>query len=453
MQDNGYDISDYEDIDPIFGTLGDLDALVEALHERGMRLVMDLVVNHTSSEHSWFRDSRTPGSPCHDWYIWRDPKPGAHPDPAAPAGTPRGDEPNPWMSAFFGPAWTWDAERGEYYLHLFAPGQPDLNWDNPNVRLEIFAMMRRWLDRGIDGFRMDVINLISNDQARATTDPSRGELDMVFQFEHMALDQENGNRFCPIPLHLPAMKRTRARWNLGLSGHGWNALYLSNHDQARPVSRYGDPVSHRHASATAWAGMLHAHQGTPFVYQGEEIGMANYPWADISELRDVETLGYWHEHVEVEGENPAAVWPGIVAGSRDNARTPMQWDGTPGAGFTTGDAWLPVNPDHLDVNVAAQVGVPGSTFEFFRRMISLRHSLRVLVDGDFDLLEPDHPVLWWVRRLWHGRTFDAVANMSSDGLLWDLPEGDVVLANCAPPVHGHRPADRLSPWEMRWIVS
>lgn len=507
MEDNGYDISDYDDVDPLFGTLADLDDLIAALHERGMRLVMDLVVNHTSSRHDWFQQSRDPHSPLHDWYIWRDGRSGGPTHPDAAPGEWRGDEPNHWAGAFSGPVWTWDEEAGQYYLHLFTPGQPDLNWDNPQVRAEVFAMMRRWLDRGVDGFRMDVINLISKDpsdffaddtdgglhrvmfgphfhdyiqemrrevfdaypdrvfltvgetpgatveQARLTTDPARRELDMVFQFEHMGLDSTDGQKYHHRALHLPDMKANLARWSLALAGHGWNSLYLSNHDQPRPVSRYGDAEHHRHASATAWAAMLHAHPGTPYVFEGEELGMANFPWSSTDQMDDVEALGYWRDRVVLGGSAPSEVWPSLCAMTRDNARTPMQWDATGTAGFTTGTPWLPVNPDHERVNAADQVGRGGSTFEFFRRMISLRRTLPVLVDGDFRLLEPDDTTLWWVvRSTPDGRVLDAVGNMSSEPIACAIPDGHVVLSNREAPASGVWERAVLAPWEVRWVL-
>ncbi|QWW20520.1 alpha-glucosidase [Schaalia sp. 19OD2882] len=512
MEDNGYDISDYEDVDPVFGSLADLERLIETAHEAGIRIVMDLVVNHTSDQHPWFQASRNPADPKRDWYVWRRPRElpeGAPVDTDAAPGQWRGDEPNGWVSAFSGPVWTLDEASGEYYLHFFAPGQPDLNWENPEVRHAVHAMMRRWIDRGVDGFRMDVINCISKpedlyqdssggldkaffgprfhewmqemhrevfdrypdtvfltvgecpgatiDQARLTTDPVRRELDMVFQFEHVELDATDGDKFRPRPMPLQEMKRSLASWTKGLAGRGWNSLYLSNHDRPRPVSRFGSPEHHRHASATAWGGMLHAHQGTPFVYQGEELGMADYPWTSIDQFDDVETKGVWRERVELGGQDPSIVWPGIVHASRDNARTPVHWDAGEHAGFTTGTPWLPVNPDHTWLNAAAQVGVAGSTFEFYRRMIALRKELPVLVDGSFELLHADDPKLWWVRREFDGVRLDAVGNMSDAPLTCDLPSGEVVLSNaCEAGEGGKAPAcrmDQLAPWEIRWVLS
>ncbi|WP_165214791.1 alpha-glucosidase [Schaalia sp. ZJ1691] len=501
MVDNGYDISDYDDIDPQFGSLADLDELITTLHDHGMKLVMDLVVNHTSDQHPWFRESRDPHSPKHDWYFWRDPRPGVVADENADPLLPRGDEPSEWSAVFSGPAWTWDREVGQYYLHFFTREQPDLNWDNPEVREAIYQMMRRWLDRGVDGFRMDVISMISKpadlytddphgisastfgphfhdylqemrrevfdrypdrqfftvgETAGATpeiasliSDPQRRELDMIFQFEHMLLDATNGDKFRPRPLALVDMKANLARWSAGLHGRGWNSLYLSNHDQPRPVSRYGDPVRYRHRSATAWSGMLHAHPGTPFVYQGEELGMGNYPWTSLDEFNDVEVFNTWRSRVIDRGEDPDVVFDALRYITRDNARTPMQWDATVHAGFTQGTPWLAVNPDHVDVNAYAQVGVEGSTFEFFRQMISLRHRLDVLVTGSFELLEADDPTLWWIRRTSPASTLEALANMSGTERSVEIPNGTVVLSNVP---ERERAPHVLAPWEIRWII-
>ncbi len=502
MKDNGYDISDYEDIDPLFGTLEDMDALLARAHELGIRVVMDLVVNHTSDEHPWFVESLDPASPRRDWYVWRSRRTECVADASAGPGQWRGDEPNRWVSAFSGPVWQWHEASGEYYLHFFAPGQPDLNWENPDVRQAVYAMMRGWLDRGVDGFRMDVINCISKvdnlyddtaggleksffgprfhefmqemrrevfdaypgrvfftvgetpgatvEEARLMTAPERRELDMVFQFEHMSLDATDGDKFQPKPLRLPDMKKNLARWSGELAGSGWNSLYLSNHDQPRPASRYGSSrPEFRHRSAQAWAAMLHAHQGTPFVYQGEELGMGNFPWSDISQFNDVETIGLWRERVVLAGENPDEVWAGVVRASRDNARTPVQWDASAHAGFTTGTPWLPVNPDHVSVNAAAQVGVEGSTFEFYKSLIAVRKTMSVLVEGSFELLEADHPQLWWVRRRLGDVVLDVVANMSDEAIAATAITGEILVTN----VEG---ADRvegiLAPWEARWVV-
>ncbi len=356
MDDNGYDISDYQDVDPLFGTLADLDELIAALHARGMRLVMDLVVNHTSDEHPWFTESRSSrDNPKRDWYWWRDPRPGTTP------GTP-GAEPTNWESLFSGPVWEWDEATSQYYLHLFSRKQPDLNWENPEVRHAVYAMMRWWLDRGVDGFRMDVINMISKvtslpdaqprpgswygsgrryfidgprnheflqemyrevfaardahvltvgempdvtlGEAVLFTSPERHELDMVFQFEHVELDYGR-NRYDPRPLRLPELKASLAAWQAGLAGRGWNSLYWGNHDHPRSLSRFGDDGEHRVASAKTLATVLHLHQGTPYVYQGDELGMANAPFAGISELKDIQALGFYAAAVARGDAQPA----------------------------------------------------------------------------------------------------------------------------------------------------
>lgn len=499
MVDNGYDISNYRDVDPVFGDLGTFDRLVAAAHQRGLRVITDIVVNHTSDQHPWFREAvSSPDSPRRDWYVWRDPRPGTE-GHDVPVGQWRGDEPNDWGAAFSGPAWTLDPASGQYYLHLFAPEQPDLNWDNPQVREAVFEMMRWWLDRGVDGFRLDVINLVSKpeglvgassfeacccgprfhefmaqmhdevldrdggpvftvgetpgialDDARLTSDPTRGELSMVFQFEHVDMDHPDG-KFRPIPFNLPDMKRNMARW-AGLCEVGWNSLYLGNHDQPRYVSRWGDE-NWRERSATAWAAMLHAHPGTPFIYQGDELGMTNAHLERIEDYRDLESLNHWRQAVGVDGQDPHEVMAGILAQSRDNARTPMQWDDGPQAGFTSATPWIGVNPNHTVINAADQVGRDDSVFAFHRRLCDLRHQLDVLVDGSVSLLEADDERLWWVERTLGDQRLVAVANMSAQPLtegLADLPEGRVVLSN----VHldGGEKVDGLAPWEVRWIL-
>jgi len=483
--DNGYDISDYRSVDPTFGTLADLDELIAQAHARGIRVVLDLVVNHTSDEHPWFVESRSSrDNPKRDWYWWRPPRPGSVP------GTP-GAEPTNWGSFFSGPTWTWDETTGEYYLHLFAPKQPDLNWENPQVRAAVYDMMRWWLRRGVDGFRMDVINLIAKDpdlpdgmsgpgaahgdgfphyatrprvhehlaemrrevfdgtdrelltvgempgvtrdQGRLFTDPARRELDMVFQFEHVSLDQ-GPTKFEPVPLALPALRKSLADWQDGMGDVGWNSLYWSNHDQPRAVSRFGDDGRWWRESATALATVLHLHRGTPFVYQGEELGMTNAPWADVTQMRDIESLNYYAEALAT-GTDPGRAFAGLADRSRDNARTPMQWDASPGAGFTSGEPWLPVNPNHAWLNAAAQVGVAGSVFEHYRALIALRHDEPVVADGDFHLLLPDDPDLWaFTRTLAGARPLLVVANLSAGDVAWPAELAgwagvDLVLGN------------------------
>ena len=496
MDDNGYDISDYQDIDPLFGTLADLDELIARLHARGMKLVMDLVVNHTSDEHPWFVESRSSrDNPKRDWYWWR-------------------DRPTNWESHFSGPTWTWDEKTGQYYLHIFSTKQPDLNWENPEVRQAVYAMMRWWLDRGVDGFRMDVINMISKDtslpdtaprpgspygpgdqfftdgprnheflqemyrevfagrdahvltvgempgvtigEAVLFTDPARHELDMVFQFQHVQLDIGT-NKFDLLPLHLPDLKATMAAWQLGLAEKGWNSLYFGNHDQPRSVSRFGDDGPHRVASAKTLATVLHLHRGTPYVYQGDELAMANTPFTAITAItdyRDIQTLRFYAEAAERPGTDLAALLAAMARMSRDQGRTPVQWDASPGAGFTTGTPWLAINPDHTTVNAAAQVGEPGSVFEHYRRLIALRHEDPVLTDGDFELLLPEHPAIWAFLRRTAEAELLVAANFSADVVDATLPLDDdwadasVVLTSldCDAPLQPP-PGLKLRPWE------
>ena len=490
--DNGYDISDYQDIDPLFGTLADLDELIRELHQRGMRLVMDLVVNHTSDEHPWFAGSRSSRDhPKRDWYWWR-------------------DTPTNWESHFSGPTWTWDETTGQYYLHIFSTKQPDLNWENPEVRQAVYAMMRWWLDRGVDGFRMDVINMISKDtslpdtmprpgsrygpgdqyftcgprnheflqemyrevfagrdahvltvgempgvtvpQAVLFTTPDRHELDMVFQFEHVELDY-GANKFDPRPLRLPVLKASLAAWQAGLDGCGWNSLYWGNHDHPRSLSRFGDDGEHRVASAKTLATVLHLHQGTPYVYQGDELGMANAPFAGISELQDIEARGFYAEAAARGDANLPGLLTTVGQRSRDQARTPVQWDASPGAGFTTGTPWMAINPDHVEVNAAAQLGDPGSVFEHYRRLIALRAKEPTVTDGEFELLLPDHPAIWAFLRRGSDAELLVAANFSAEPVGIRLPveagwaDAEAVLANLPGGPLGRLPDVELRPWE------
>lgn len=509
QRDNGYDVSDYQDVDPIFGTLEDLDELITAVHRRGMRLIMDLVVNHTSDQHPWFLASRSSrDAATSDWYFWRDARPGTVP------GEP-GSEPNNWGAVFAGPAWEWVPERGQYYLHLFSASQPDLNWDNPQVREAVFAMMSWWLDRGVDGFRMDVINFISKDpalpdgqlgldgygdgmpyfsygprvhaylaemkrrvfdprpgsyltvgempgvtpeQAREFTDTEHGQLAMVFQFEHVALDQD-GDKWTPKPVSVNDLRDTLTRWQTALADTGWNSLYWNNHDQPRVVSRYGNDGAYWRESATALATVLHLHRGTPYVYQGEEIGMTNVAFESIDDFRDIESLDYYPEAVDRLGEDPATVLATLRRRSRDNARTPMQWDDRPGTGFTTGTPWIHANPNHRWLNVAAQRGVAGSVYEHYRALVELRHRLPVVVDGHFAVIDTGRDQIYAFRRSLDDTHLEVYANLSDHPVSIDANDGvdrenyephDLVLANYPD---GRRDPDRLEPWEVRVYLS
>ncbi|WP_344372553.1 alpha-glucosidase [Agromyces tropicus] len=503
--DNGYDISDYRDIDRVFGTLDDLDDLLAALHARGMKLVMDLVVNHTSDEHAWFLESRSSReNPKRDWYWWRPPREGTH------GGEP-GAEPTNWESFFSGSTWAWDEASGEYYLHLFDVKQPDLNWENPEVREAVYDMMRWWLDRGVDGFRMDVINLISKhphlpdgpvrsgrrygdggaaytsgprlheflqemhrevfdgrdglitvgetpgvtlEEALRFTDPERREVDMVFQFEHVGLDH-GATKFHPRPLAPGELAASLERWQEGLADRGWNSLYLENHDQPRSVSRFGDADEHWYSSATALATMLHLLRGTPYVYQGQELGMTNAPFSAIDEYRDVESLNAYADEV-ASGTAVADALYGLSLMSRDHARTPVQWDATPNAGFTEGLPWLAVNPNHDRINAAAQVGDPGSVFEYTRALIGLRHDRPVVAHGSFARVEAGHPAIFAYERELDGDRLLVTVNLASvehdpvfaDDVTERWREGMPLLTNTLPDAPAPFDAP-LGPWEAR----
>jgi oligo-1,6-glucosidase len=497
QDDNGYDISDYQDIEPLFGDLATFDELLTGAHDRGMKIIMDLVVNHSSDEHRWFQESRSAlDSPKRDWYWWRPARPGMQP------GTP-GAEPTNWGSVFGGSSWEFDEKTGEYYLHLFSKKQPDLNWENPEVRRAVHAMMRWWLDRGVDGFRMDVINMISKDvalpdgrlnagsayadgsaafiggprlheflqemhrevfagrdglltvgempgvtvdEAILHTDPDRHEVDMVFQFDHVWVDR-GPDPWRLVPLRLTQLKAIFGRWQAGLADAGWNSLYWNNHDQPRVVSRYGDDgPAHRAASAKMLGTVLHLHRGTPYVYQGEELGMTNYPFGGIGEFRDIEALGQYRQAVELEGRTPEEVLAVLRARGRDNARTPMQWDDSRNGGFSAGTPWLPVNPNHREINAKAQRADPDSVFHYYRRLIELRKTEPAVAGGDFTMLLPDDERLYAFTRRLGGTELLVIGNFSGveahagiDG--WDGAE--LVLTNLDEP-----PKDlTLAPWQ------
>jgi oligo-1,6-glucosidase len=477
QDDNGYDISDYRDVDPVFGSLDGFDSLLEQVHARGMKLVMDLVVNHTSDEHPWFVESRSSReNPKRDWYFWR-------------------DEPNNWTSAFSGSAWDLDEQTGQYYLHLFSRKQPDLNWENPEVREAVHEMMRWWLERGVDGFRMDVINFISKppglpdgadgyvcgpriheflremhrevfdgreglltvgempgvtvEEARVFTDPASREVDMVFQFEHVNIDQD-GSKWNWHPLDLRDLKHSLGRWQEGLAGTGWNSLYWNNHDQPRIVSRWGDDGEHRVAAAKLLGTVLHLHRGTPYVYQGEELGMTNVPFESIEDFRDIESLNHYAD-ATAAGQAPDEVLRALRRMSRDNARTPMQWDASEHAGFTTGEPWIPANPNHAEINAEAAVADPGSVFHHYRKLIELRHREPAVAEGDFTMLLEDDERIYAFTRRWEGTELLVVANFSGEPVTADVPGGpewaaaELVLGNA-----GAAGEDLvLAPWEAR----
>ena len=487
--DNGYDVSDYRAVSPLFGTMADFDALVAGLKTRGIRLIVDLVVNHTSDRHPWFERSRSArDAPGRDFYIWRDGRDGG--------------PPNNYRSLFGGPAWTQDDATGQYYLHLFAPQQPDLNWDEPKVRAEIYGIMRFWLDRGVSGFRLDAVTFISKrpglpdltpdelrdptrvyadgphrdeylremhrevlsrtdalsvgeaggvsaEGARALTDAGRHELDMVFTFALIGIERGGG---VPSAL-LPAMCRIIAERDRAAGDDGWVASYLENHDQPRSLSHFGDPdPAWRTASAKVLATLLLTQRATPFVYQGEELGMANYPFTSIGQFEDVRAKREWRERVE-SGAIPAAVeLDALRRTGRDNARTPLQWTAGSQAGFTTGTPWLPVNPDARTINAMAEEDDPDSVLCFYRRLIAMRKRVPALVYGAWRDIDPDHPVVFGYTRTLPGATWLVLMNFGREPVAYSLPPGVVAGGMLLSSEAGNGPAPgaavvRLAGWQ------
>ena len=510
--DNGYDISDYRAIMPEFGTMADFDAMLAGMHERGLKLVMDLVVNHCSDEHPWFQQARSSrDNPYHDWFIWGQPleREGRH---AAHR------EPNNWESVFSGPAWEWNEATGEYYLHMFTRKQPDLNWENAELRHAVYDIMRFWLDKGVDGFRMDVINMISKpygangalpdaairdasrflqsgfwmscngpklldflremrrevldhydvltvgecpmvtpELACEITDAGTGALDMVFQFEHMDVDTRHGTpdgKWALKPLELPALKTILNRWQYGLAERGWNSLYWCNHDQPRPVSRFGDPAL-RVESATMLATCLHLMRGTPYIYQGEELGMTNVPFASIDECRDIETLNFHRLATTERGWSDAEAMASIRAKGRDNARVPMPWDDSVNGGFGSAAPWIGVHPDYREVNAARAVADPDSVFHYYRRLIALRKEHRILTDGRYVPLIPDHPRIYAYLREMDGERWLVACNFSGQEEAFDLPDtvagrvGELIIGNLSGSAGSRSRRILLRPWEAR----
>ena len=491
QDDNGYDISDYRAIHPEYGTMADFDAMLVAMHARGLKLMMDLVVNHTSDEHPWFVQARSArDNPFHGYYIWAEPADGG--------------PPNNWDSVFGGSAWEWNEATGEYFLHMFSMRQPDLNWENPALRAEVHALMRFWLDKGVDGFRMDVINMISkpwtpdgrlpdapvtragflqsgfeqvvngprlkefllemkeqvlrhhdcitvgeapfaNTQvALDITDAQTGALNMLFQFDHVGLDTEPGQpKWKFRPLDLRDLKRSLSQWQLELADRGWNSLYLNNHDQPRAVSRYADDGRYRIESAKMLALLIHGMKGTPYVYQGEEIGMTNFPFESIDQCRDIETLNMVREAVTEQGRPMAEAMRAVRSKGRDNARTPMQWDDSPQAGFTQGAPWLAVHPNFASVNVRADRAHAESVFDFYRRLIALRRERPELVHGRYALVLAEHPEVFAYTRTLGSHRLLVACNFSANAVAVDWP-GELGVAN-ATMVLGNL-AQRPAPW-------
>ena len=459
--DNGYDISDYEDIMTEFGTMDDFDKMLAAAHERGIKIVMDLVVNHTSDEHPWFVESRSSkDNEKRDYYIWKEGK--------------DGKEPTNWGSAFSGPAWKYDEKTDMYYLHLFSVKQPDLNWENPKVRKEVFDMMTRWCEKGIDGFRMDVISLISKpegypdakvvglygdmgicangpkvhdylkemnekvlskfdimtvgetagvtlEEAKKYANTDGSELNMVFQFEHMDLDGGEKFKWSTKPMPLVPLKENLSKWQKGLDGVAWNSLYFCNHDQPRIVSRLGDESdAYRELSAKCIATCLHMMQGTPYIYQGEELGMTNTVFNSVDDFRDLESINAYRELVESGLYTDEDMFPKIAHKSRDNARTPMQWDASENSGFTTGTPWIAVNPNYKKINVADQLKREDSVFHYYQKLIRLRKENEIIVYGNYELLLPDDENIFAYIRTLDNQKLLVVCNFSKSEQKFDF---------------------------------
>ncbi len=476
--DNGYDIRDYRQVMAEFGTMGEFDALLSALHDAGIRLIIDLVVNHTSDEHAWFAEARSSrDNPCRDYYIWR-PDTGNGP-------------PNNFTSIFTGPAWTKDEASGDYYLHLFATRQPDLNWDNPKVRHEVYELMRFWLDRGVDGFRMDVIPFISkrpglpdlSEDQRAKpqfayadgpkvhdylqemrrealapydtltvgeafgvtlkqtplfVDDRRGELDMIFQFDVVEIDRDALGKWKPWTLQ--DFKAIFSRHDAALDSHCWPTVFFSNHDNPRIVSRYGDDRPQwREPSAKLMATLLLTMKGTPFIYQGDELAMTNYPFTDIAQFDDLWVKGQWREEVDSGRVSPAAFLANQMKISRDHARTPMQWTADANGGFTTGRPWLAVNPNATEINAERSLADPSSVYHYYAAMIALRRRHPALVYGAYRDLLPDHPQVFVYTRETTDETLLVALNFSDEEVAVDLAKGTRIAGNyneAAPALRG-----------------
>ncbi len=451
--DNGYDITDYRMIDPMFGTNDDMYALIHEAHAAGIKIIMDFVANHTSDQALWFQESRKSKTNFFsDFYIWKDPK-------------PDGSEPNNWGSNFGGSAWTFDESRQQYYLHYYAAEQPDLNWENEMVRQYIYDMMRFWKSKGVDGWRMDVVTSISknldfpdNDRDLVTSNqqngprmhefihemnqevltpcemmsvgespaakasdahllvsPEREELDMIFTFEHMHIDRKQGDvngRWALQNRDLVSLKRILSDWQMALRDNGWNALYFENHDRARVISRWGNDTTYRYECATAFATVLHGLQGTPYIYQGEEIGMVNADY-DLSDYNDIELHGnYDHYVLRKQSISHDDFMRAAYKVSRDHARTPMQWSNDKNAGFSDGKPWLKINPRFSEINATADMASERSIFKYYQTLIQLRKNNKMFLDGSYELLFPDDENLFIYKRTLHGETWLIVANLS-----------------------------------------
>lgn len=481
QDDFGYDISDYQDIDPMFGSLDDMESLIQEAGKRDIRIIMDLVLNHTSDEHPWFQEAKKgKDNPYHDYYVWRD----------GVEGTP----PNDLGSTFGGSAWEWVPEIGQYYLHLFSVKQPDLNWENPKVRQEIYDMINWWIDKGVGGFRLDVIDLIGKEPdakitgngpnlhkyirelsketfqkaenlltvgetwgatpeiAKLYSNPDGSEFSMVFQFEHIGLDEQEGKGKWDLkPLDVLELKKVLSKWQTELKGDAWNSLFWNNHDLPRIVSRWGNDGEYRIESAKMLATLLHGMQGTPYIYQGEELGMTNVQYA-IEDYRDIELLNLYKERMG-KGYPESSVMESIFAKGRDNARTPMQWDSSDNAGFTSGEPWIKVNPNYTDIHAQDNLNNPESVFHHYRKLIQLRKDHEVIVYGDYELVFPDDPEVFAYTRTLNGTKVLVVCNFKGNTIELPLHEhlaetNQLLISNYA----GELPLDELRPYEARMYL-
>ncbi|CAM3959502.1 glycoside hydrolase family 13 protein [Mesobacillus thioparans] len=496
--DNGYDISDYRNIMDEFGTMQDFDNMLAEAHRHGIKIMMDLVVNHSSDEHAWFQESRkSKDNPYRDYYIWKKPE--------------NGEPPTNWGAAFGGSVWEYDEETGEYYLHLFSKKQPDLNWENPVLRNEVYEMMRFWLDKGIDGFRMDVINFISKDtsypqgevreghkyghgskyymngpkihdflqemnkealssydtitvgempgvtveEGKLYTGTDRKELNMVFHFEHVGLGDGQFGKWDPREWKLTQLKEIFTKWQKGLEKDGWNSLYWSNHDQPRAISRWGnDSDKYRVLSGKMIATCLHMMQGTPYIYQGEEIGMTNVKFDDINDYRDIETLNAYRD-LTPDSLTHEEIFKGIHERGRDNARTPVQWDSSANAGFTTGTPWINVNPNYETINAQAVLKDEESIFYYYKKLIELRKQNEVVVYGTYDaVMEEDEQIFAYTRTLGDDQLL-VICNFSDQNPVFTLPESvrysskELLISNLEVDENDSIDELTLQPYEAR----
>lgn len=456
--DIGYDISDYQNIMDEFGTMKDFDELLRECHKRNIKIMMDLVVNHTSDEHSWFMESKkSKDNEYRDYYMWKD---GIN-----------GQPPNNWGSVFSGPAWQYDEETHMYYLHLFSKKQPDLNWENPKLRNEIYSMMKWWLDKGVDGFRMDVINFISKDQnfpngengdfgpyamngpriheflkemrevvlkekdlitvgempgvtveqGNLYTGKDRDELNMVFQFEHMDIGNGEFGKWHKNSFKLTELKRIMTKWQKGLENNGWNSLYWNNHDQPRVVSRFGDDKKYWNKSAKMLATCLHMMQGTPYIYQGEEIGMTNVAFEKLSDYKDIEILNAYEDLVVKKGRSHEEMMQGIYDRGRDNARTPMQWNDSENGGFTLGTPWIKVNPNYKSINVEEEINNEDSILNYYKKLIKIRKDNEIVVYGKYDLLLEESEEIYSYMRTLNNERLLVICSFSKEETTFNLP--------------------------------